>query len=70
MLCGGGTLGVDLMQLIVAPTVAYKVTPTQSVGLAAAGLPALQGRGSAGVRQRAGLPGLHQRTGQRHQQRL
>ncbi|MBK9136624.1 MAG: outer membrane protein transport protein [Betaproteobacteria bacterium] len=34
MLCGSGTLGVDLSQLIVAPTLAYKVTPTQSVGIA------------------------------------
>ena len=34
MLCGSGTLGVDLSQLVVAPTVAYKVTPTQSVGVA------------------------------------
>lgn len=34
MLCGSGTLGigVDLMQLIVAPTVAYKFTPRHSVG--------------------------------------
>jgi len=32
MLCGSGTLGVDLMQLIVAPTVAYKFTPQHSVG--------------------------------------
>ena len=34
MLCGSGTLGVDLSQLIVAPTVAYKVAPTQSIGVA------------------------------------
>jgi long-chain fatty acid transport protein len=34
MLCGSGNLGVDLSQLIVAPTVAYKVAPTQSIGLA------------------------------------
>ena len=32
MLCGSGSLGVDLMQLIVAPTVAYKFTPQHSVG--------------------------------------
>ena len=32
MLCGSGGLGVDLMQLIVAPTVAYKVAPQHSVG--------------------------------------
>jgi long-chain fatty acid transport protein len=33
MLCGSGGLGVDLMQLIVAPTVAYKIAPNHSVGL-------------------------------------
>jgi long-chain fatty acid transport protein len=32
MLCGSGTLGVDLMQLVVAPTVAFKVAPSHSVG--------------------------------------
>lgn len=32
MLCGGGTLGVDLMQLVVAPTVAFKVAPAHSLG--------------------------------------
>lgn len=32
MLCGSGGLGVDLMQLIVAPTVAYKFNPRHSVG--------------------------------------
>lgn len=32
MLCGSGSLGVDLMQLVVAPTVAYKVAPRHSVG--------------------------------------
>jgi long-chain fatty acid transport protein len=33
MLCGQGTLGVDLIQLIVAPTVAFKVAPNHSVGV-------------------------------------
>jgi len=32
MLCGGGNLGVDMMQLIVAPTVAYKLNAQHSVG--------------------------------------
>ncbi len=32
-LCGQGKLGVDLMQLIVAPTLAYKITPEHSVGV-------------------------------------
>ncbi|MHB1401191.1 MAG: OmpP1/FadL family transporter [Thiobacillus sp.] len=33
MLCGQGDLGVDLMQLIVAPTIAYKVAPNHSIGV-------------------------------------
>jgi long-chain fatty acid transport protein len=33
MLCGQGDLGVDLIQLIVAPTVAYKVAPNHSIGV-------------------------------------
>ena len=33
MLCGSGRLGQDLMQLIVAPTVAYKLAPQHSVGV-------------------------------------
>ena len=32
-LCGQGKLGVDLMQLIVAPSVAYQVAPGHSVGV-------------------------------------
>lgn len=32
MLCGSGELGVDLMQLIVAPTVAYKLNARHSLG--------------------------------------
>ena len=32
ILCGSGTLGVDLMQLVVAPTVAYKIAERHSVG--------------------------------------
>jgi long-chain fatty acid transport protein len=31
-LCGSGNLGVDLMQLTIAPTVAYKVNETTSIG--------------------------------------
>lgn len=31
--CGSGKLGVDLMQLIVAPTVAYQVAPGHSLGV-------------------------------------
>ena len=52
LLCGNGSLGVDLSQLIVAPTFAWKMTPTQSIGIAplfayqrfkAEGLQAFQG---------------------------
>ncbi len=32
-LCGTGRLGVDLQQLIIAPTAAYKVTDNQSIGI-------------------------------------
>ncbi len=32
MLCGSGTLGVDLIQLVVAPTIAYKLNEQHSVG--------------------------------------
>ena len=34
MLCGSGSLGVNLSQLIVAPTVAYKVVENQAIGIA------------------------------------
>lgn len=33
MLCGSGTLGVNLIQLIVAPTIAMKLGPNQSIGI-------------------------------------
>jgi long-chain fatty acid transport protein len=33
MLCGSGNLGVNLMQLIIAPTVAYKVNAQHSIGV-------------------------------------
>ena len=52
MLCGNGALGIDLMQLIVAPTLAYKVNDTAfDRRVAAGGLPAVQGLRPAGVRQ-------------------
>jgi long-chain fatty acid transport protein len=35
LLCGGGTLGVDLIQLVIAPTVSYKFNPQHSVGASA-----------------------------------
>lgn len=34
LLGGQGSLGVDLMQLIVAPTIAFKVAPNHSIGVA------------------------------------
>jgi long-chain fatty acid transport protein len=34
MLCGNGRLGVDLMQLLVAPYAAYRIAPSHSVGIA------------------------------------
>jgi long-chain fatty acid transport protein len=33
LLCGNGSLGVDLMQLIFAPTLAYKVAPNHALGI-------------------------------------
>ena len=33
MLCGPGNLGVDLSQLIIAPTLAYKMAPQHSIGV-------------------------------------
>jgi long-chain fatty acid transport protein len=33
LLCGDGKLGVDLMQLVIAPTFAYKLTEQHSVGV-------------------------------------
>lgn len=32
-MCGSGKLGVDMMQLVVAPTFAYKLNPSHSVGV-------------------------------------
>lgn len=34
MLCGSGSLGVDLTQLIIAPTLSFAFTPNQSIGIA------------------------------------
>lgn len=33
ILCGTGRLGVDLMQLVIAPTIAYKISPNHSIGI-------------------------------------
>lgn len=34
VLCGSGSLGVDLMQLVIAPDIAYKINESNSIGLA------------------------------------
>lgn len=34
MLCGSGSLGVDLMQLVIAPSVAWQIAPGHSIGVA------------------------------------
>jgi long-chain fatty acid transport protein len=34
LLCGTGRLGVDLSQLVIAPTVAYKLTDSHAIGIA------------------------------------
>ncbi len=34
LLCGGGRLGVDLAQLIIAPTFAHRIAPGHSIGIA------------------------------------
>ena len=34
LLCGSGRMGVDLMQLVVAPTAAYKISPDHAIGIA------------------------------------
>jgi len=33
VLCGSGRLGIDMMQLVIAPTIAYKVTDAHSFGV-------------------------------------
>ncbi|TAL74886.1 MAG: long-chain fatty acid transporter [Rhodanobacter sp.] len=56
MLCGQGSLGVDLMQLVVAPTVAYAFTPRQSIGVTP--LFVYQSFKAFGLQAFAGTPGL------------
>ena len=56
MLCGVGRLGVDLSQLIVAPSLAYSVSPGQVLGIAP--LLAYQRFKANGLQAFAGLPGL------------
>lgn len=34
LLCGNGRLGVDLIQLVIAPTASYKISDSQAIGIA------------------------------------
>lgn len=57
MLCGSGTLGVDLMQLIIAPTWAFKIAPGQAVGVAPLiGYQRFSAQGLDGFSQMSGEP--------------
>jgi long-chain fatty acid transport protein len=56
MLCGSGKLGVDLVQLIIAPTASYALTPNQSIGVAPQ--LAYQRFAAKGLQAFAGTPGL------------
>jgi long-chain fatty acid transport protein len=56
MLCGSGRLGVDLSQLIIAPTVSYAFSENQSVGIAPT--MAYQRFTAKGLQAFSGTPGL------------
>lgn len=57
MLCGSGKLGVDLMQLVVAPTVAYKLNERHSVGASLLlGLQAFEATGLQAFDNAPGFP--------------
>lgn len=56
ILCGSGSLGVDLMQLIISPTASYAFTPNQSIGIAPQF--AYQRFAAKGLQAFAGTPGL------------
>ena len=56
MLCGRGTLGVNLVQLIIAPTVAIKMSATQAIGISP--LFGYQEFTAQGLQAFAGIPGL------------
>ena len=56
ILCGSGGLGVDLMQLIIAPTIAYKLNPQHAVG--ASLLLGYQRFKATGLQAFAGTPGF------------
>ncbi len=64
VLCGAGDLGVDLMQLIIAPTVAYKLNANHSIGIS----PLLvyqqfKAKGLQAFAQNSGAPGNVTNTG-------
>ena len=61
MLCGGGTLGVDLMQLVVAPTVAWKLSESNAIG--ASLLLGYQRFKAAGIQAFDNAPGFPPFTG-------
>lgn len=61
ILCGSGKLGVDLIQLIVAPTVSYKFAERHSVGLSL--LLGYQRFKADGLQAFAGTPGFSQAPG-------
>ena len=56
MLCGDGTLGVNLIQLIIAPTIAMKLGPNQSIGISP--LLGFQQIAVQGLQALAGTPNL------------
>lgn len=61
LLCGSGSLGVDLAQLIVAPTLAYKFVDRQAIGIAP--LLTYQRFKASGLQAFAGTPGLSANPG-------
>lgn len=56
ILCGSGAIGVDLNQLIIAPTLSYAITPNQAIGIAPQ--MAFQRFAVKGLQAFAGTPGL------------
>ncbi len=61
VLCGSGSIGVDLTQLIIAPTVAYAITPNQSIGISPQ--IAVQRFAAEGLQAFANTPGLSSAPG-------
>lgn len=61
MLCGSGRLGVNLSQLIIAPTLAYKLVPEHAIGIAP--LLAYQRFSTVGLQAFANTPGFSSSPG-------